>query len=138
MDRQLKQCQAKFSRWRSQISPSEKKRTPVGLRAEATALLEHFSMAQLAKALGVPLTTLKYWRYAAKSEGAPVSKHTDPIVDFVPLPPLKDLMLPEPGAPFDCSVRLTQGVSISLTTPSAEAMALLIRSLLKEAAPCSI
>lgn len=128
MKPQLKQCQDNFSRWRHQ-NPG-RKQPPKSLKVEAVALLSHYSAEELSIALKVPFSTLKSWRCLAQKN----------VVDFITLPAPVEVLTPlvTAAAPFDCHINLGNGVQLTFTPPSVEAIAQLIHSFIREPLSCSI
>ena len=65
----LQQVAAQFSQWRAGKTSSGE-RTPLSLRKKAVAQTNHFSVAQVSKALGLSGSQLKSWREVLSENGA--------------------------------------------------------------------
>src|SRR3990167_1287220 len=136
METILTRLQQSFAAWQaSSPSSSTKRYSNAALREEAVQCLEHYSLGEVSKAIGMSVSTLRSWQ---KSLHCRDQAATDNSPAFVAMnfDPAKDT--DETDQALSLKISLTGGIVIQVESKSPQLSAAFIIALYKESSPCSI
>jgi len=133
METILTRLQQSFSAWQS--TSSKKRHSNTGLRKEAVKCLEHHTHAEVSKAIGMSVTTLRSWQ---KSLRCREQAATDKAPTFVAMNIASTKDTNETSQAIFLKIILPGDIVIQVESKSPWSSAALIAALNRESNTCSI